>query len=166
MQITYELTAEDYRQAILASRNRTNSQRWRSRIGGVIVYAWLAFILLMVFIGRTGRLRNVVAFLILAAFWGTVRWYAPYRFGKKMMKGSPIAQAIHTVEISDTGLQSHTPFANSSILWESVVDWIEAKTVFVLFLSSVSCFPLPKRAMTEGQPEEFRALLATKVGKH
>ena len=82
------------------------------------------------------------------------------------MKDSPIAKALHSLEISDSGLESRTSLANSSISWDSVFDWAEARTVFALFLSSVSFVPIPKRAMTEVQLEELRNLLATKVGKH
>jgi hypothetical protein len=162
MQLTYQLTAQDYRLGLLACRRRTKGQRWRALIGSVIVYSCLAFILVMISIGA-GRLSDIIAFLFLAAFWGAVKWYAPHRFGKKMMKDSPLAQAEHTLEVSDTGIESRTALANSSISWKSIVDWVEGKTMFAVFLSSVSFFPLPKRAMTDGQLEELRTLLREKV---
>ena len=83
--------------------------------------------------------------------------------GKKMMNDSPLAQAEHTLEISDTGIESRSALANSSISWDSIVDWVEANTVFALFLSSVSFVPPPKRAMTDSQLEAFRNLLRDKV---
>ena len=58
------------------------------------------------------------------------------------------------MEISDSGLESRTPLANSSISWDSIFDWVEARTVFALFLSSVSFVPIPKRVMTETQLED------------
>ena len=94
--------------------------------------------------------------------WIVLLWVAPYRAAKKIISG-PAYAAPKTVEIDDTGLRSHSSALQSSTSWESIIGWEEVDRVFAVFLSSVSFIPIPKRAMTEAQQQEFRALLQKHV---
>ena len=162
MEIIYQLKSEDYRQGFIAMRRRTAKSRWGMRLAYLLLVVYLVLFFVVAFAARS-TLSDVVIMAVLLLFWVWMLWYNPYKFAKKAMKDSPIAQAEHSLEISDTGIDSRTPLANSSISWDSLVDWVEGKTVFAIFLSSVSFFPIPKRAMTDSQQDEFRNLLRDKV---
>lgn len=80
-----------------------------------------------------------------------------------MIKGSPGASLPHTVDISESGLYSRSSAAEARFTWELIVGWAEVERVFALFPSPLSFFPIPKRAMTDHEQNEFRVLLRSKV---
>ncbi len=100
-------------------------------------------------------------FALIAAFLLIVL-YLPYRVGKKMVAGKG-AGAHRTVDISDEGITSRTDSSDSRLSWTGVSKWIENRRVFVLYLSPVSFFPIPKRAMSEAQAADLRELLKQHV---
>ena len=79
------------------------------------------------------------------------------------MKSSRSASLPHTLNASDSGLESRSSVAESKFTWDLIVGWEEVERVFSLFPSAVSFFPVPKRSMTDSQQNEFRTLLQLKV---
>jgi hypothetical protein len=79
------------------------------------------------------------------------------------MKGSRNASLPHTLNISDGGLYSRSSVAETKFTWDLIVGWVEVERVFSLFPSPVSYYPVPKRATTESQQNEFRTFLQTKI---
>jgi YcxB-like protein len=165
VQISYELTIDDYRQAFKAHRKRTAFSRWGWRIAYACFVLVLFTALLLLFFGEDKSFRNLFPLWALLAFWICVIWYSPYRAAQKMIKGSPATTLPRTVEITDAGIHSQSSAAESRLAWESIVDWVEVERVFTLFLTPISFFPIPKRAMSEGQQGELRGLLQTRVVK-
>lgn len=163
MEISYQLTTDDYRQGFKAFRGRSTLSRWSFRFGYFCFFVVVAAALLLTIFAREGGSPGVFPLWLLAAFWGWYLWYCPYHVAKKMMKDSPIAAVPHTIEISEAGLHSRTSISDSRYAWDLIVGWAEADRVFALFPSSISFFPIPKRAMTDQQQSEFRSLLASKV---
>lgn len=88
--------------------------------------------------------------------------YLPHRVGKQMLTGKGAA-APRTVEIDEQGIHTKTSISEAQLHWDTLTNWLEAKRVFVLYLSPVSFFPIPKRVMTEDDQKEFRRLLKEKV---
>jgi len=80
-----------------------------------------------------------------------------------MIRGSPAASLPLTVDISENGYYSRSSAAESRITWGVIVGWAEAERVFALFPSPNVFVPVPKRAMTDDQQNEFRALLRNKI---
>jgi len=163
VEISYQLTTDDYRQGFKAFRARTTFARWSTLFGYVCFFLVLAAALLLAVFGPDKSFANLFPLWILAAFWGWYLWYCPYHVASKMIKGSPSASLPHTVEISEAGLHFRTSISDSRFTWELIVRWAEAERVFALFPSPISYFPIPKRAMTDQQQSEFRALLESKV---
>jgi len=80
-----------------------------------------------------------------------------------MMKGSRNASLVRVLNVSESGLSDRTSNAESKFTWDLIVGWVEVERVFSLFLSPISYYPIPKRAMTDNQQHEFRTLLQAKV---
>ena len=163
MEISYQLTTDDYRQGFKAFRTRTTFARWSNRLGYICFFLVLGAALLLSIFGPDQHFANLFPLWLLAAFWGWYLWYCPYHVAHKMIKGSPIASVPHTMEISEAGLHSRTTISDSRYTWDLIVGWAEADRVFALFPSPISYFPIPKRAMTDQQQCELRALLQNKV---
>ena len=163
MEISYQLTTDDYRQGFKAFRGRTTFSRWSFRFGYLCFFVVVAAALLLTIFGPDKSSASMFPLWILAAFWGWYLWYCPYQVAKKIMKGNPITSVPHTIEISETGFHSRTSISDSRYSWDLIVGWAEADRVFALFPSSISFFPIPKRALTGEQQAELRSLLASKV---
>ena len=163
MEISYQLTEDDYRQGFKAFRRRTRYRLWLSRVS----YVCLVFIgALAVFVPIFGLDRSVPNLLLL---WGTAAfgiwclWYAPRYLAKKMMRGSPGASLPQTLDISDDGLYFRTSSGESRLAWDLFIGWAEADRVFVLLPSPVTFIPIPKRAMVNDQQLDLRTLLRQKI---
>jgi YcxB-like protein len=163
VEISFQLTTDDYRQAYNGFRKRTAFSRWAYRIYYVLFVLILASALLLSFFGPNKSFAYLFPLWAIAAFWAYVLWYCPYYVARKMTKGSRVTTLPETAEITDAGIYSRTSAAESRLAWESIIGWVEVDRVFALFLTPISFFPIPKRAMSEAQQAEFRALLKSKV---
>lgn len=163
MEISYQLTEDDYRQGFKAFRRRTTYSLWRSRIAFACLFLILAVALLVSIFGPDRSFPNLALLWGLAAFWICCLWYAPRRVARKMITGSPSASLPHTVDMSEDGLHFRTSASESRLMWSLFTGWAEADRVFALFPSPVSFLPIPKRAMTHDQQSELRTLLQQKV---
>lgn len=164
MEISYQLTEDDYRQGYKGFRRRTAFSRWSIRIGRVCFVVLLAPAVLLSFRGPDKTFSNLFPLWGLLAFWAWIIWGCPYYIARKMMmKSSRSASLPHTFNVSDSGLASRSSVAESKFTWDLIVGWVEVERVFSLFPSAVSFYPVPKRSMTDSQQNEFRTLLQTKV---
>jgi hypothetical protein len=158
MEITYSLTADDYRYGFHAYRTRTNGARWRYRISLIIFLLCLAdavaFAILL-----PQQPTVPVLLLIFCIFLAYRRWYCPFEIGRKVIASSPSARPSRTVKITDAGFHDHTELSDSQAEWKTFVGWAENEQVFILLYSTIMFVPIPKRAMTEAQQQEVRALL-------
>ena len=163
MEISFQVTADDYRQAYNGYRKRTAFSRWAYRVYYVLFAIVFAMALILSFFGPDKSFSYLFPLWAIAAFWAYVLWYCPYYVARKMTKGSRVTTLPKTVEITDAGIYSRSSAAESRLAWETIIGWVEVERVFALFLTPISFFPIPKRAMTEDQQNEFRTLLRSKV---
>lgn len=163
VEISYHLTVDDYRQGYKAFRRRTTFSRLAYYFAYACFFLIVASALLLSFAGRDKSFRNLFPLWAAAAFCGYVLWYCPYRVASKMIKGSPSAALPHTVDVSDSGLYVRTSASEARLSWDLIIGWAEVERVFALFPSPIMFLPVPKRAMTGEQQDEFRALLRNKV---
>lgn len=154
MELSFQPTAGDYRQAFHAHRERTAATRWFWRIS----YILLAVILILPLAKQHPRAENFVTPLALIGMVLAIVVFLPHRAAKQMITDKG-ASALSRVEISGEGIRSQTALSDSKLSWDMVSKWIENRSVFVVYLSPVSFFPIPKRAMTETQISELRELL-------
>ena len=165
MEISYQLTEDDYRQGYKAFRRRKTSSLWFNRIAYACFLLVLLAALFESIIGPDRSFANLALLWGLAAFWGYCLWYAPRYASRKMIRGSPTASLPHTMDISEEGLHSRTSAGECRLTWNSFIGWLEVDRVFVLFPSPLSFFPIPKRAMSREQHDELRSIFQKKVLK-
>lgn len=110
-------------------------------------------------------LKVAGAGLAFATLWFTFMLGGPWLSARRQFKGSPSAQVPIQVEASDEGLFFHSAHADSKISWSAYVAWGENKTTFVILPQPRTYFPIPKRAFSPEQLEDFRNILRRNVGK-
>jgi hypothetical protein len=165
LQISYQLTVDDYRQAFKAFRKRTPFSRWVYFLVTPLFVLVAASALLLTFFGPDRSFHNLFPLWAIVAFWAWYIWCCRYRVANRMMKGNPSALLPHTMDVSESGIFSRTSASETRFTWDIIVGWAEVERVFVLFLSPVSFFPIPKRAISSDQQNELRTLLQSKAGK-
>lgn len=163
MEISYQLTEDDYRQGYKAFRRRTPYSLWLSRIAYWLLAVVSGVALFVSIFAPDGNFPNLVLLWGLVALWSYCLWIAPRRVARKMIVGSPSASLPHTVEISEGGLHVITSASDSRLSWNLITGWAEVDRVFALLPSPISFLPIPKRAMTHDQQGELRTLLRQKV---
>ena len=164
MEVTYQLTVDDYHRAIKAYRTRTAFLRWMFRAGvGVMVLAFSAGILLFVLEPHGNAIKNLLPLLVVCALWSFSLWAAPHLSARRQFRGSPSANNPVTLEASDAGLHFRTAHSDSRGDWTAYVRWLEEERVFAVFPNSRIFIAIPKRAFTADQVSEFRELLREKI---
>jgi len=163
MEISYQLTEDDYRQGYKAFRRRKTFSLWATRIRWVLLFVALAEALFLSISGFDRKSPILALLWSLVAFWTYCLWYAPRYVARKMIKGSPSASLPHTAQVSEEGLYFRTSAGESRLRWNLIIGWVEVERVFALFPSPLTFFPVPKRAMTDQQQEELRSLLKSNV---
>src|SRR5690349_204777 len=140
MEISYQLTEDDYRQGFKAFRRRKTFSLWTTRIGWLLLFVALAEAL---FISISASDRN---FPFLALLWGFVAFwtycllYAHRYAARQMIKGSPSASLPHTAQISEEGLYFRTSAGESRLAWNLIIGWVEVERVFALLPSPLTFF--------------------------
>jgi hypothetical protein len=163
MEISYQLTEDDYRQGYKAFRRRKTFSLWATRISWVLLFVTLAEALFLSIFGLDRTFPNLVLLWGLVAFWVYCLWYAPRYAARKMIKGSPSASLPHTAQMSEDGLHFRTSAGESRLTWNLIIGWVEVERVFALFPSPLTFFPIPKRSMTDQQQDELRSLLKNNI---
>jgi len=155
MEISYQLTEDDYRQGYKAFRQRTTYSLWRTRMAFASFFLILAVALLISIFGPDKSFPNLALLWVLVALSTWCLWYAPHRVARKMITGSPSASLPYTVNVSEDGLHFRTSASDSRLMWSLITGWAEADRVFALFPSPISFLPIPKRAMSRVSCELF-----------
>jgi hypothetical protein len=163
MEISYQLTEDDYRQGYKAFRRRKTFSLWATRIGWVLLFITLAEALFESIFGLDRSFPILALLWGLVAFWAYCLWYAPRYAARKMITGSPSASLPHIAEMSEDGLYFRTSGGESRLTWNLIIGWVEVERVFALFLSPLTFFPIPKRALTSQQQDELRRLLNNNI---
>jgi hypothetical protein len=166
MQVTYQLTAEDYYQGLLALRNRRAWSRWLLRIAYLIVALALVLCVVDSFLERnTSRLQTSLAGAVFAILWLGFMWLGPRFSARRQFRNSPSSQSPVTVNASETGLEILSAHGESKVSWTAFMAWSERRTVFIILPQPRIYYAIPKRAFTERQLTEFREMLRHNVGK-
>jgi hypothetical protein len=158
VQVTFQLTAEDYRDGLVAWRNLRSWRRWGIRAAGVFFGLGLAVVVFQLFIS-SATVVSVAPGLVLCAGFLILILAGPSLSGRRQFRNTPSAHDPMTVEASDAGLEIHSVHADSKVAWSTYMAWGESKAVFVILPQPRIYVPIPKRAFTDEQLNEFRELL-------
>ena len=165
MHVTYELTADDYRRALIAHRNRNFLMRWLAvllaflltPLGAIQIYlvfatpdqSWLRWALPL-------TILNIAVLLF-------IQWGAPYLNAKRQFRNTPSSHGQIELEVQDVGLRFRSVSTDGSVSWKHFIKWIEDESVFVLFSSPQIFVLIPKRAFGADQLPVFQQSLRQKI---
>jgi hypothetical protein len=128
------------------------------------------FVLLLVLLAAVGTFLIDRGYPNLALAWfgisiaiGLSVYYIPTLHFRNEIRKSSVMHGERTVTISQNGLVSTFAIGNSELQWSSFTKAKETDSLFLLFVSSTSYWPVPKRAFTDVQLGEFRSLLSKVV---
>lgn len=164
MQVTYQATADDYRHALLAYRNRNFFSRWSILFVVFFFSIWAALQAYLMHATDQSWLNwslpwTLVSIgLLLFAQWGS-----PYFNARRQFRNTPSAQGLITLKVQDEGLHFHSPNTDASVSWEHYIKWIENGSIFVLFSSPLIFVIIPKRAFDADQLPRFKDILRKKI---
>jgi hypothetical protein len=165
IEITYQLSEEDFRHGLQAWQTRSSWRKWNYRIGfGLMAFLFVLGVILIIWRPTIEATYFSWFLLGLPAVYFLSLWLAPRMQARLQYRRMPSAQVPVTVTISDTGLKSHSQFGDSTIAWSAYIGWAEAESVFVLFPQPRLYVPIPKRALDEAQLLAFREILQQNVG--
>lgn len=164
MQVTYQLTPEDFYQGFLAWRSQRKWQKWTRWVAYFVVGAALLISLLTLFFYRSASTtpvaRGGVAFGVIWFAWMLL---APRFLLRRQFRNHPIAQSAIGLNASETGLEIHSAHSDSKVAWSAYVRWGESESAFVLMPQPRIYITIPKRAFSAEQIGEFRGMLQRNI---
>jgi hypothetical protein len=162
MEISYQLTEDDYRHGQVAWRMRSAWRRWNYRLGFVVMIPLLVgSAILLVW---NPALRAISWFgLGLAILWLVCVLVSPWLQARIQFRRMPSAQSPMAIVVSDSGMQVQSQHCDSRVAWSTYIGWAEEESVFVLFPQPRIYVPIPKRAFAAEQLNEFREILRRNV---
>lgn len=164
MEVTFQLTPQDYRQGLLAWRNKNAWRRWLLRSSYFLMSLTIPVAVLLAFIHPDSNSLTIPAvILVFAAGWFTFMLGGPWFSARLQFRRTPSAQAPMTFEISDAGIHAQSQHFDSRLSWSTYIGWAEGKSIFVLFPQPRIYVPIPKRAFTDEQLIEFRDILRRNI---
>lgn len=166
MQVTCQLTPEDFYQECLAWRNRRKCQR---------LLRWIAFFIVAIasltcldvrFFARNSEADPIAWFgITFGVGWWAYMLLAPRFYSRRQFRNNPMAQSPITLDASEQGFEFHSPHAESKVAWSAYISWGEAKSVFIVMPQPHMYIAIPKRAFAEDEIGEFREILRRNIGK-
>ena len=164
MQITYQLTAQDFYHGYMAWRSRRKWQKWLLWTAYFVVATSTLLCMFIVFVDRKSEPSPVDwAGLVFGPVWFTYILIGPRLFSRRQYRNYPIAKSEITLDASDERLEFHTTHGDSRMAWSAYIAWGESKLVFVIMPQARIYVTIPKRSFGEEEIAEFREMLRRNI---
>ena len=153
MEIQYQCTFCDYEEVFAAQQLRSLGRKIAFALLGCLIYMVGAFVLV------TLGLTQPRAFL--AMFGGFFLLTLPFLVSrpfwlKRDFRRHPNFGRPERVRIDETGLHFESEVWNGETKWRAYVRCQETENLFLLYLGARTIRPIPKRAFSADQLEQFR----------
>ena len=165
MEITYELTQQDFYDSLIAHRNRSTFRKWTFRLMVFFIFLVVASGLFTLILRphNAATRADLLPMFIVAPLWGFVLWGGPRLSARSQYRKQPSAQGTRTLTTDPTGVHWRWSGGTSDVEWKSYMRYVESKSQFLLYLSPATFNMVPKRALTPEQLSEFRTVLAQNI---
>jgi hypothetical protein len=161
MQIEYELTQKDFREAFVAHRNRTPAKKWAIRIFLILLLGFWVFLFWGSLLAH--NTRNLMPFFVLIIIWVAFMAALPSWSARRQFLRQPRAHGPKTLLLDSSGTQWRWDGGSINSAWKDYIRWVEGKSQ-ILFYTSPACFNiLPKRGLTADQLNELCELLKQNI---
>jgi hypothetical protein len=156
MNITYQLTQDEYLQAV--NLHHKNGSRI-IRLGIYIVLAAIIVIVGTDFSNTREIITNTIAaFFSISFYMLFVRMLTVYQAKSVYQKSATLSHEI-TLHISGKGIKLDKNNNNISIPWSAFIKWKNNEDFYLLYTNPRRFNVIPTRAMSETQKKEFDAYL-------
>jgi len=156
MNITYQLTQDEYQQAVNLHHKKGK------RVLMLAIYATLATIIVVVgtdFSNTREIITNVIAVFFSISFYMLfVRMLSAYQ-AKSVYQKSTILPHEVTLHISGKGIKLDKNTKDTSIPWSAFSKWKNDEYFYLLYTNPRRFNVIPTRAMSEAEKKEFDAYL-------
>ncbi len=156
MNITYQLTQDEYLQAVNLHHKRSK------RVFLLAIYAILATLIVIVgtdFSNTREILTNMIAaFFSISFYMLFVRMLSAYQAKSVYQKSSTLPNEV-TLHISGKGIKLDKKSKNTSIPWSTFSKWKNDEKFYLLYTNSRQFNIIPLRAISEVQKKELNAYL-------
>lgn len=156
MNITYQLTLNEYQKAVSLHHKKGN------RLLMLTLYVILATIIVVVstdFSNTREVITNIITVIFSISFYMLfVRMISAYQAQSIYKKSSTLSHAV-TLRISGKGITLDKNTNTASIPWSAFSKWKEDELFYLLYTSPRQFNVIPKRVMSEAQKKEFDAYL-------
>jgi hypothetical protein len=164
MQISYELTQNDFTESYSVHRNRKTWLKWARKIFIRIAVLFAAVILFGFLIKPSvQQAKGLAPLFVLIAMWIGVLWLLPRWMMRRQFLGQPGAHGPRSLTLDATGAHWRWNGGSSDVDWKNYIRWTEGKNQ-ILFYTSPACFNiLPKRAIAAEQLNAIRSMLTQNI---
>ena len=165
MQVTYTLTAIDYRDALIAYRNRNFLSRWALPSFAFLLVPWAA---MQGYLELKGAAQSWLRWslpLTLFGIWTPLHfyWALPRYSAQRQFSKTPSAKEKITLTVREGGLHFLSATTDGTVSWKRYVKWLEDESVFVLFPTPVIFVVIPKRAFSSEELAFFKEALRLNI---
>lgn len=152
MNITYQLTPEEYLQAVNLHHEKSH------RILKLVVYIALATIIVLVgtdFSNTREIITNILAaFFSISFYMLFVRMLSAYQ-AKNIYTKSPTLKSEITLRISGKGIKFDYKGKEKTLPWSAFIKWKKDEKFYLLYTSPRQFNAIPTSVMTDIQKKEF-----------
>ena len=146
--------------------NKDSWKRWSYRAAIVVLIVMLLSGIALLVVGPSLKVKYLSLFALGMPIVGFLSlWGAPHIHARMQYRRMPSAQTSVTMTVSEPGLRVLFEYGDSQVKWSAYIGWAEGAAVFVLFPQPRLYVPIPKRAFSPDQLDQFRDILRRNVGK-
>lgn len=160
MQVSYDITPSEHLEMVRAVRISSTTQTIRVCLG---ILGFLLAILSTRYVDTALGLLLAVIFAIFTS----AQFFLPLIIHRRLYYRNIGLFSARTATFDDDGVRVDSEMGHFEKKWRSYENYRETKNLFLLFQTKDSAGIVPKRVFPSPEATaEFRALLASKIGKH
>jgi hypothetical protein len=167
MEVTFELTVDDFYDGLKACRRKTIVAGWALPLGTAALTLLVIYLIFQSLASsRAAPFKDLIPLVMICVFCLIVSIVVPlWRRSavRKQFEGNPSTKGLITLAVSESEIRLRSHHTDSSATWSSFVMWSEGKSVFAIMVSPVIYYVVPKRAFSADQLIEFQELLRLKI---
>lgn len=164
MQVTYQLTLKDLREALTAHRNRSAGFMLRPGIY-LLVLVLLGGLYLLTAYFDSARFSSISRLLPLGILWAAVLWALPWVNARRQFSRTPSFSARKIMSCNQNGIHWDWDGGSVNFEWKSFARLRETKRLLLLYTSPWAFQLVPKRAFSSEELVDFRALIGSKLSQ-
>jgi hypothetical protein len=120
MEVTFQLTADDFRHGMIAVRKRSRWRRWTYWFGFAVVVPIIIFgVTLLVAYPNSEIRQDSWIMLGGSVFWLVFIRTLPRLSARMQFRRTPSVQDPMTIAISESGLHLQSPHGDSQVAWSA-----------------------------------------------